>query len=74
MSFRDRMIDFVVSKVIASLLASLDPSSLKVMFDRWIDAAEDAIEASPNKIDDQLLPILRFVRDFFAIPDLPDSD
>lgn len=74
MSFKDRMIDFVVSKVIASLLASLDAENLKILFDKWIDAAEEAIEASPNKLDDNLLPVLRFVRDFFAIPDLPEVD
>lgn len=72
MSFKDRMIEFVVNQVISNFLKALDPEQLKVVLDRWIDVVEQAVQDSESKLDDNLLPILRFVRDFFAIPDLPD--
>lgn len=73
MTFKDKMIDYVVSQVVASFLKSLSPQELKVVLDAWIDKAEDVIKGSANPFDDHLLPVLRFARDFFNIPDLPDK-
>lgn len=72
-SFKDRMLEYVVSQVLTNFLKALDPEVLKAVLDRWIDIVEVAVQDSENKFDDNLIPVLRFVRDFFAIPDLPDK-
>jgi len=72
MSFKNRMLDYVVSQVLANFLKALDTQELKAILDQWIDSVENAVENSESKFDDNLLPVLSFVRDFFAIPDLPD--
>lgn len=74
MSFKDRMIEFVVSQVINNFLKTLDVQELKAVLDDWIDVVEIAVERSENKFDDNLLPVLKFTRDFFGIPDLPDTE
>lgn len=72
-TFKNRIIDYVVSQVIANFLKSLNPEELRVVLDTLVDKIEDVVEHSDNKFDDNLLPILDFVRDFFNIPDLPDN-
>jgi len=74
MSFKNRMLDYVVSQVLANFLKALDTQELKAILDQWIDSVENAVENSESKFDDNLLPVLSFVRDFFAIPDLPDRE
>lgn len=73
MSFKDKMLDFVVAQVIANFLKALDQEQLKAVLDGWIDIVEESIKDSETKLDDNLLPILFFARDFFSIPDLPDK-
>lgn len=69
---REQILSFVVSKLISGFLAKLDNQSLMVQLDNLIDAVEVAIIHSPNAVDDELLPVLKFVRDLFCITDLPD--
>lgn len=71
--FKNKMIDFVVAQVIASFLKAIDSEHLKAVLDGLIDQVEEYIVKSPNTLDDNLLPVLKFARDFFAIPDLPDN-
>lgn len=69
---KEQILRFLVEKLITSFLAQLSPEQLKVQLDNIIDSVEFQINASPNKFDDSLLPVLRFARDLFGIPDLPD--
>jgi hypothetical protein len=72
MTFKEKMLDYIVSTVLSNFLKALKPDEIRIVLDRWIDVVEEAIERSDNEFDDHLLPVLKFVRDFFAIPDLPD--
>jgi hypothetical protein len=74
MTFKEKMIDYIISTVLANFLKSLDPGEIRIVLDSWIDSVEKMVSESENKFDDNLLPVLAFVRDFFAIPDLPDID
>lgn len=70
---KEQILSFVVSKLITGFLAKLDPDSLMVQLDILIDSVEDHVLTTPNKFDDELLPVLKFVRDLFQITDLPDK-
>lgn len=70
---KSQMISYLVNSLVNAFLRSLDPADLKIALDKMIDSFENTIAESPNKIDDSLLPGLRFVRELFDIPDLPDQ-
>lgn len=72
MTFKEKMIDYVVSTVLSAFLKNLKPDEIRKVLDAWLDAVEVAVQESENKFDDNLIPVLTFVRDFFGIPDLPD--
>lgn len=66
---RDKLLKLVVSPLITAFLASLSTEQLKEQLDRFIDDIEDAIAKSETPLDDALLPVLRFVREFLDVPD-----
>lgn len=70
---KDTIIQYLISNLLASFLKTLNPEQLKVQLDNLIDSIEIHVQQTENPYDDNLLPVLRFCRDFFAIPDLPDS-
>lgn len=70
---RDAILKYIISNLLIDFLRSLNPAQLKNQLDNIIDSVEFQIGASENQYDDALLPVLKFARDFFAIPDLPDN-
>lgn len=71
---KNQMMLYLINTLVGTFLRGLDPGQLKIALDKFIDAIEDTIEASPNKVDDAILPGLRFCRELFDIPDLPDEN
>lgn len=70
---KEKLLNFIVSKLIIQFLSSLSPKDLKIYLDKMIDEIELYVQTTENKIDDNLLPVLKFTRDLFSIPDLPDK-
>jgi len=55
---------------IETVLNALPEDTGLRLLDKLLDAAEDAIEASPTQVDDVLaLPVIRFLRSQLGIPD-----
>ena len=69
---KDKILSFVISQVVQSLLGNLSSQQIKAELDRLIDRFEDLIADSSNTLDDQLMPVIKFVRDAFDVPDFPD--
>ncbi len=55
--------------IIAQLLKMLTPDLMKGLADKVLDAIEDAIEKSENKLDDAFLPVIAVIRSAFNVPD-----
>jgi len=57
-------------KLISLLLGAVSEEMLRKLVDALLDKAEDAVTASPNKIDDAIvLPLCSAIRSTFNIPD-----
>jgi hypothetical protein len=60
----------VLTYLVPALLKFLKPDVLKKAVDAMLDAVEDSVEASANKVDDMLvLPLVKVIRETFNIPD-----
>lgn len=60
----------LLTLLIQGLFAILTPENLKVFMDAGLDAIENLVEGSENKIDDRIvLPICKLIRSTFDIPD-----
>lgn len=70
---KDKIFSFVLAKLIDLLLGSMTEEQVKREMDRLIDRLEELIIESENTIDDNLLDLLKFVRDAFNVPDYPDN-
>jgi len=65
----------LIIKLIGLLLGTLSPDLLRACADKLLDVIEDAVAASPNKIDDAAaLPICKMIREAFSIPDNDQAD
>ena len=71
---KEKILKLVVTKVIEAFLGSLNHQQIKVELDHWIDRIESYVENSENKIDDTVLPVLKFARELFDVPDYPDTE
>ena len=57
-------------KLLPALLSLLSPEVLKKGMDALLDAIENAVEKSENKIDDAIvLPLCKLIRETFNIED-----
>jgi hypothetical protein len=64
----------LVKMLVTGLLAALQPEVLKKAVDGLLDIIEDAVAASENKVDDQVvLPMCKLIRTTFNIPDEDDA-
>lgn len=70
---KEKILNFVIARIVETLLGNLSSQQIKGELDRLIDRLEVLIADSSNTMDDQLLPVVRFVRDTFDVPDLPDA-
>lgn len=62
----------LVNSILSTLLALLTPDIFKQAVDAFLDKIEEAVEKSPNKIDDAVvLPLCRKAR---ALLNVPDND
>jgi hypothetical protein len=69
-----RMQAQLVKMLVTGLLAALQPEVLKKAVDGLLDIIEDAVAASENKVDDQVvLPMCKLIRTTFNIPDEDDA-
>lgn len=71
---RDRLINFVISRVVDAIISNLNPSQVKHLLDDLIDRLENMVEESSNKFDDNLLPFIKFLRELLDVPDYPDTN
>lgn len=69
---KEKILQYLIGNILSTFLANLDQEELKIHLDNIIDNIEITVTRSENKYDDSILPILRFARDLFDIPDLPD--
>lgn len=70
---KEKILTFVISQVIQAFLGNLTHQQIKVELDKLIDRLEVLIASSENTLDDSVLPIVKFIRDAFDIPDYPDN-
>lgn len=70
---KDRILSFIIAKVVGQLLDSMSPEQIMRYLDELIDKLESMIIESDNKLDDNLLDVLKYLRDVFGITDYPDS-
>ena len=60
----------LIIALLMKLLELLTPDVLKKAVDAALDAVEDAVAESENKIDDQVvLPMCKLIRNTFNVPD-----
>jgi hypothetical protein len=60
----------LVKMLVTMLFAVLTPENLKRFVDAGLDAIENAVEGSTNKVDDAIvLPVCKIIRSTFNIPD-----
>lgn len=69
---KEKILKYVVQTIIENFLGNLNEQEIREELDHWIDRIELRIEQSENQLDDSILPVLRFARTLFGIPDLPD--
>lgn len=69
---KQQMLTYLITTLMNSFIKQLNPDGLKAYLDSLIDIVEKNIEESETPLDDTVLPGLRFIREFFDIPDLPD--
>lgn len=63
----------LLTAVMLVLETLVTKENLKLVADKMLDAAEDVIASTDNKIDDQIvLPIIQKIRATFDIPDFDD--
>jgi len=55
--------------IIAQLLKMLTPDLMKRLADKVLDAIEEAIQKSENKLDDAFVPVIGMIRSAFNVPD-----
>jgi len=55
--------------LLGQMFKMITPELLKELADKVLDAIENAITKSENKIDDAMLPIIFSIRQAFDIPD-----
>jgi hypothetical protein len=68
------MIEMALVHGVPFLLAQLDEATMKRAADGLLDVIEDAVESTPNKIDDAVvLPLVRKLRQAFDVADLDDD-
>ena len=60
----------LVTQIINLLLSLVKKDQYKEIVDKLIDAVEDAVEKTPNQIDDAvILPLCSKVREILDVPD-----
>lgn len=65
----------IVKGIIEVAIENIPTDKVKGAIDKMIDKAEDAVEASPTKIDDIIvLPLLKKVRETFDIEDNDEKE
>ena len=63
---KEKIIMFLVS----TILKSIKPEDVKLLFDKVLDSVESVVIDSSNEIDDQVvMPIVGLIREAFDIPD-----
>jgi hypothetical protein len=64
------MIKKIALQMLPLLFSMLTPELLRRGVDALLDVIEEAVEKSPNKIDDiVVLPLCKLIRNTFDIPD-----
>lgn len=58
-----------ILKTLKIIWALIPVAQRNWVLDKMLDYAENQIEESENKIDDELLPLIQFFRDSFGIED-----
>lgn len=66
---KEKILSYFITTVVKTFLSSLTPQQIKRELDKLLDRIEDLVQDSENQLDDSLLPVLRFVRDVFDVPD-----
>jgi len=59
----------LLAALMTALFKLLSPENMKAFVDAGLDAIEDYIASTPNKVDDRLLPLIGVIRKTFNIPD-----
>lgn len=60
----------LVTSILGTLLSLLTPEIFKSALDAALDKIEDAVAASPNKVDDAIvLPLCKKARQLLDVPD-----
>lgn len=70
---KEKILSYAITKLVSAFLSGLSAQQIKVQLDHLIDHLEDLIQDSSNNLDNSLLPVIKFVRDVFDIPDYPDQ-
>jgi len=70
---KDKILTFVISQIVQAFLGNLSHQQIKVELDKLIDRLEELIASSENTLDDGFMPIVKFIRDAFDIPDYPEK-
>lgn len=55
--------------LVGQLVKTLTPDLIKRFADKMLDAVEDAVTKSENKIDDLFIPMIGVIRKAFNVPD-----
>jgi hypothetical protein len=64
----------ILINLFGSILKKLPSDIVKKALDKGLDAIEDAVEKSENKVDDALvLPAIKFLRQQLGIEETPGS-
>jgi hypothetical protein len=66
---KEKILTYIISTVVEVFLSSLSEDQIKRELDRFIDRMEELISDSSNQLDDGLLPVLKFFREVFDVPD-----
>ncbi len=59
----------ILPLLIGQLLKLLTPELARKFADKLLDAVEETIEKSENKLDDVFLPVIGLIREAFNVPD-----